>query len=106
MPERADQIYLEAFDMSIGVIVLAAQKRKLGLDPNVVGMAIQTEDNGFYFVLPLKWDEGTVWHEAHHMARFINSYHGIITTWDDHEADAYLQEYIVRLLKETVYFRK
>ena len=59
----------------------------------------------WWILLQDQYQEDTVWHEAHHVARQINDHHGIDTTADDHEADVYLQEHIVRLIK-SVYFNK
>ena len=105
MFRRVKYVHIESFDMDVRVVVTQAEKKKFGIPLEVLGMAIESE-GAFIISLPIKWDEGTVWHEAHHLARFINKFHGIITTAEDHEADAYLQEYIVRKIKTGIYNRK
>lgn len=100
-------IDIDTFDMQVTVITSNADKKAMGWDPDDLGMAgYNEEQNAFFIVLPAKWDESTTYHEAHHMARFINEHHGIKTTAQDHEADAYLMEYIVRQIKTTIYKRK
>lgn len=101
-------ISIDSFNMQIRVIVDDKEKKALIKEMDlpsheILGMAIETEGGGFILVLPKQWDESTVWHESHHMARFINAFHGIETTYNDHEADAYLMEYIVKQLKRSVY---
>lgn len=105
MFKRKDYIHIDSFDMVVRVIVTKADKDKFEIPRDLLGMVMEIE-GAFIVSLPIKWDEGTVWHEAHHLARFINKYHSIETTWDDHEADAYLQEYIVRQIKTDIYNRK
>lgn len=103
--ERQHHIHVGSFEADVLVAVTKEERKRFDIPEGALGY-VEMRDNMFLMALPVRWDEGTVWHEAHHLARFLNHYHGIITTWDDHEADAYLQEYIVRLIKKHIYNRK
>lgn len=103
--KRSDFIFIDSFDTDVRVVLTKADKKKFNVPKDTVGCVL--EDGGeFTISLPLSWDETTVWHEAHHLSRWMNAHHGIITTAIEHEADAYLQEYIVKLLKIYIYNRK
>ena len=105
--KRKDHIFIEHLSKYVLVAVTAKDKEEYGVgDENSRGMCYRTTDDTFILGLPLSWDETTVWHEAHHLSRFLNQAYGILTTNEEHEADAYLQEYIVKLLKINVYNRK
>ena len=100
-------ITVDMYNMGVAIITSDADKKAIGMDEHTLGMAGYNEDsNSFYMVLPKKWDEFTVFHECHHMARFINEYHGVKTSAGDHEADAYLMEALARKVKTEIYKRK
>jgi hypothetical protein len=100
-------VSVDMYNMAVAIITSDADKKAIGMEPHVLGLAGYDEDNNaFYMVLPKKWDEFTVFHECHHMARFINEYHGVLTNAQDHEADAYLMECLARKIKTEIYKRK
>lgn len=105
MFERQKYIHIESLDTDVTVIVTKADKKAHNIPDDCAGYVCEV-DGLFTLALPIRWDEATVWHEAHHLARWLNHYHGIETNAEEHEADAYLQEYIVKLLKTNVYNRK
>tara|TARA_R110002153_G_scaffold14923_6_gene53654 strand:+ start:160 stop:504 length:345 start_codon:yes stop_codon:yes gene_type:complete len=78
----------------------------IGEDPRDCLGFVSAYKNRRVVGLPVKYDEYTVWHEAHHLARFLNAECGILTDASDHEADCYLQESLVRQIKKQVYGRK
>ena len=103
----SQNIYIDIYNCPVAVITSDAEKKSIGLEAYTLGMAGYDEDsNAFYMVLPKKWDEFTVFHECHHMARFLNDWHGVRTSNDEHEADAYLMEALARKVKVEIYKRK
>lgn len=61
-----------------------------------------------YMFLPRKFDAGIIYHEALHLAHILITHHGmdVDETMNSSEMQAYLQEYIVRVIKREVYGRK
>ena len=104
--KRSDFIFIDSFATYVRVIVTKKDKKEYNIPEDSLGYVEEESDGVFIIALPRKWDEATTWHEAHHLARWMNAHHGIITTAAEHEADAYLQEYIVKLLKTYIYNRK
>jgi hypothetical protein len=100
-------IYVDMYNCPVAVITSSQEKKIIGLEECEMGLAGYDEDNNcFFMVLPKKWDEFTVFHECHHMARFLNDYHGVKTNTHEHEADAYLMEALARKVKTEIYKRK
>jgi len=103
----SQNIYIDMYNCPVAIITSDVEKKLIGMDKYTLGEAgYDEENNSFYMVLPKKWDEFTVFHECHHMARFINDYHGVKTSTEEHEADAYLMEALARKIKVEIYKRK
>lgn len=102
---RTKKVIVEPYNISLYIATSDEAWEMLELDRDDCVGAVTTHKGRMYVALPLVWDESTVWHEAHHVARMLNKAHGVETCGMDHEIDAYLQEAVVRLIKP-IYKRK
>lgn len=93
------KIIVEPFGMPVWVGTSEEAWDACGIDRDACYGAVTTSKGKTWVLLQEEYDEGTVSHEAHHLSRMVSDHHGINTTADDHEIDAYLQEHIVRLIK-------
>jgi hypothetical protein len=100
---RTKKVVIEPYGTPLYIATSDKAWDMLGLDREDCVGAVTAHHGRWYVALPEIWDESTVWHEAHHVARMIAHVHGVETTGDDHEIDAYTQEYVVRLIKQAVY---
>ena len=91
-------ITVEPYAAPVRILRTKREKKAFGVPEDTVGYCMQI-GNSFAVALPWRYDESTVWHEAHHLARWLNDHHGVSTDNESHEADAYLQEHIVREIK-------
>ena len=102
---RTKKITIEPFGMPVYIGTSDDAWEACGISRDACYGAVATSKGKTWILLQEEYDEGTVGHEAHHLARMVSDHHGIITTADDHEIDAYLQEHIVRLIKKAYGFK-
>ena len=96
---RTKKIVLEPFEAPLYIATSPRAWEMLGQDPEEIVGCVMHHRGKMYILLPAEYEEFVVWHEAHHAARIINDHYGVITTPEDHEADVYMQEAIVRAVK-------
>lgn len=102
----AKRVTVEPFNAPVTVVRSRAQWEAVGEEKGSCLGFVKTQEGRWILGLPWKYDEETLWHEAHHLARWLNAHYGVPTDADQHESDVYLQESIVRLVKTTVYGKK
>ena len=93
------RVLVEPFKFPIYIATSDQQWENLDLDRNAMEGAVLTHNGKMYVALPEDYEEYVTWHEAHHVARMLNGAHGVPTDADEHEADVYMQEHVVRLIK-------
>ena len=96
---KSHKVRVEPFDIPLYIALSDDAWEMLELDRDAMAGAVLTEKGRMYVALPEEYEEFTVWHEAHHVARMLNGAHGVITDSQEHEADCYLQEHVVRLIQ-------
>ena len=94
------RVLVEPFNFPIYIATSDESWDKLELDRDAMEGAVLTYGGKMYVALPESYEEYVTWHEAHHVARMLNGAHGVPTDADEHEADVYLQEQVVRLIKK------
>jgi len=99
---KAKKVRVEPFGFPLYIATSDESWEMLDLDREALAGAVLTHRGKMYVALPEAYEEDTVWHEAHHVARMLNGAHGVATDPEEHEADCYLQEHVVRLIR-TVY---
>ena len=102
---KATKIRVEPYDIPIYIATSDESWEMLELDREAMAGAVLTHNNNMYVALPAEYEEFTVWHEAHHVARMLNGAHGVTTTSDEHEIDCYVQEHVVRKI-QSVYSKR
>jgi len=100
------RVLVEPFNFPIYIATSDESWDKLELDRSAMEGAVLTHGGKMYVALPECYEEYVTWHEAHHVARMLNGAHGVPTDADEHEADVYLQEQVVRLIKKVYAKRK
>lgn len=98
---KARRIIIQPFNVSVRILRTKKERTAFEIPDDALGYCMTHEKEGFIITLPWKYDEETTWHEAHHLARWLNDIHGIPTSTEEHEIDVYLQEHIVREIKTT-----
>ena len=98
-------VVIEPFGWDLTVLTDDAAKEELEEGLSQYHGFICAEGGVWYMGLPEKLCYGTLYHEAHHLARRMNDRAGIVTTNECHEADAYLMESIARVVAKAVYNR-
>tara|TARA_R110000796_G_scaffold150535_1_gene267258 strand:+ start:562 stop:912 length:351 start_codon:yes stop_codon:yes gene_type:complete len=96
---KPKRVIVEPFRFPIYIATSDESWEELDLDRNAMEGAVLTFKGKMYVALPEDYEEYVTWHEAHHVARMLNGAHGVPTDADEHEADCYLQEHVVRLIK-------
>jgi len=94
------RVLVEPFKFPLYIATTDQQWEDLELDKNQMEGAVLTHKGKMFVALPDDYEEYVVWHEAHHVARMLNGAHGVPTDADEHEADVYMQEHVVRLIKQ------
>ena len=91
-------ITVQPFDLEVRILLTKKEWREHKV-PKGAMAACMVRNEQYMLALPRKYDEPATWHEAHHLARWLNEAHGVLTDVDNHEADVYLMEHIVREVK-------
>lgn len=99
---KPKHITVQPFNVLVRVLRSKREKREFDVPEDAIGYCM-VDHQGYTLALPWRYDEETTWHEAHHLARWLNQQHGVATDSDGHEIDVYLQEHIVREIKTDVY---
>jgi len=97
--KRSWHTHAGSFNADVSVVVTETGKKVQGIPLDAEGY-VSEEEGAFVISVPIEWDEFTVWHKEHHRAGFMKAFHGVITDNEGHEAAAYLQKYIARLLNQ------
>jgi hypothetical protein len=100
---RTVKIMVQPYNYPLYIATSEQAWDMLGLEPGDCYGAVVSHKGKMYVALPESYREDVTWHEAHHVARMINAHHGVPTCSDEHEADCYMQEHVVSLIKKKVY---
>lgn len=99
------KVKIEPFGWDLIVLTTAKEKEKLEEGASAATGFVTAKNGKWYMGLPEKLCIGTLYHECHHLARFMNEHAGYKTCNDNHEPDAYLMESIARVVAKAVYNR-
>lgn len=91
-------ITVQPFDLQVRVLLTKKEWRQYKV-PKGACAACMLRGDQYMLAFSRTYSEEEVWHEAHHLARWLNEAHGVVTDVDNHEADVYLMEHIVREVK-------
>ena len=104
-PDSSISVTIEPFGWDVYIVTDPKEMEALEEGLSQAHGFVTAKKGVWYMGLPKKLCYGTLYHEAHHLARYMNDHAGIVTTNECHEADTYLMESIARIVAKAVYNR-